>query len=427
MKRAFVVTALLCGGLAVASPGLAVYTLFQHGGQGAAQVGAFTARAEGAGAIHYNPAALAQSEGRQIQLGLDFAAPRDDFESSAGDTPANHVITFTPALYASWRSEGSSFAFGLGLDSDMWHLVEWDTALFPERFRTRRQEVTVFDLHPVVAYRVSDRWGAALGVHYYRGTLGFGDNRIAEIDGTSTTFPVEVERLAEATADGYGFDLSLHYAGDAGGWGLVLDSGGEIDGSGDLGYEARDVPNDPVVREAVDRLFVPGEASLSFDLPWSVRTGFWWAVRPAFRIEIDLALTGWSQIDETVVLYRPDPFTGATEDTLVQERSWDDTVSLHLGAEGDVGEDWIVSGGLAWVPSPVPEETLDPGFPRGDAIVVGLGFGYRSGPFRFDAGYSFHHHDDVSRTSPLTVFPPLETTYSARNQAFGFSIGWSSP
>ena len=422
MHRSRLVAVTLFLAFAGSATGSASYLLFQHGGQGTAQAGAFTARAEGASAVHYNPAALVRGPRQQIQLGADFTAPRDDFESAAGKHPANHVITLAPAFYGAWRPwEDRPLAFGLGLDSAAWHILEWDTALFPDRFVTRRQEVTVLDLHPVVAYGLDDRWSVGLGAHLYFGTLGFGNNRGAELPSSGDPVVVEVERLAETDATGYGLDLSLHYGAESFGWGLVLDSGGELDGDGDVTYRPRDVPADPIVQDEVARRFVPGDVRLSFELPWSVRTGAWWALYPALRLELDLAFTGWSATDGIDVSYGGNPFNTLPEPATRPE--WDDTVSVHLGAEGDLGERWLLSGGLAWVPSPVPKESFDPGFPRGDAVVYAIGFGYRFAPFRFDIGYSFHDHEDVTLRR-FGVDVPSTATYSARNQVFSFSVGW---
>ena len=412
----------------MASPVGASFTLFQHGGAGTAQAGALTARAEGASAVHYNPAALAKHPEREVQLGLDFTAPRDDFESAVGEHSADHVISLAPAFYGSWRLSGTDvpdLAFGLGLDTESWYLVDWDTALFPARFLTRRQELTLFDLHPVIAWGLSSRWSVGAGVHYYRGTLGQGENRRVLVDGAARRFTVEVERLTEATIDGWSVDLALHYATEDRGWGLVVDSGGELDGDGEATYRPRDVPADPGLESNVEERFVPGEALLSFEIPWTARTGFWWAPYPELRLEADLVWSGWSVVDTTSITIRPDPLREASETEEIRIRSWDDTLSVHLGAEGDLTGGWLLSGGLAWVPSPVPEASLEPGFPRGDSIVYALGVAYQAGPYRFDLGYSFHDFDSVTVTGQIAEDPGLESTYGARSQVFSFSLGWS--
>ena len=65
-------------------------------------------------------------------------------------------------------------------------------------------------------------------------------------------------------------------------------------------------------------------------------------------------------------------------------------------ASGDVGERYKVMAGLAFEPSPVPTSTLEPGFPRGDAMVYAVGFSYDLPDLSFDLGVSLHDHDDRS-------------------------------
>ena len=370
---------------------------FQHGGRATAQVGAFTARATDAVAVSYNPAAVARLPGAHYQLGFDFTAPRDDYESSTGAFAQDHLITEAPALYATWRlpEDYYPFAFGLGLEMQSWYLGDWHQALFPGRFVTNRQELTLWSIHPVIAYQLGERWSIGGGVRYYVGQLELGNNAQQRVAGTGGQFhTVEVSRLAAADVDGLGVDLGLHYGAEAWGWGLVLDTGAEVEGNGEVNYAPRDVPADPVLQANLDRRFARGRTNQSFDLPWELRTGFWVAPYPELRLELDVALTGWSVEETDVVTYSPNAFGGPTRE--IRQRDWDDTVSLRMGLEGDVGDHWVLSTGLGWEPSPVPSSTLEPGFARGDAIVAGLGFSYQINQLSLDLGYSFYFHDDRS-------------------------------
>src|SRR5687768_11357359 len=101
-----VATTLALGSLALAALALAAAPaaaagplLFQHGGRATAQVGAFTARSGDAVALSYNPAAIARLPGSHYQIGFDFTAPRDDYESRTGSFAQDHLITEAVALY----------------------------------------------------------------------------------------------------------------------------------------------------------------------------------------------------------------------------------------------------------------------------------------------------------------------------------------
>ena len=427
----------LSGFLAVVGAALAVAPaarasgplLFQHGARGAAQAGALTARADQPLAITYNPAAIARLEGLQFELGLDFTSPRDDYKSDTGAFAQDHFIGQTPAIYLTYKlpEDYYPWAFGIGIDSPVWYLADWKPALFPGRFLTSKQELTLLSVHPVVAYRAGERWSVGAGLRYLFGDIEEGNSTILTVAGGTQPFhDVEVERLASSDVDGFSIDLGLHYASEAFGWGLVLDSGGEVEGSGRVTYEARDVPPDPVLGATLDALLASGSARQGFELPWEARTGFWVAPYPELRLELDLVATGWSVVDETTVHYSPNPFEGsATGSSETRRRDWDDTFSVRLGIEGDVGERWVLYGGAALEPSPVPSSTVEPGFARADAMVYGFGFGYRTRVVELDLGYSYYDYDHRNATGQELLMPERDGRYESHDQVYAFSFTWA--
>jgi long-chain fatty acid transport protein len=399
---------------------------FQHGGRATGQAGAFVARADQPVALAYNPAAITRLPGFQGQAGADFTAPREDYISATGRHSSNHIITHVPAVYMTWAlpEDRYPFAFGLGLDTKSWYYVEFHTALFPGRFLTRLQELTLFDLRPVVAYQLDERWSVGASLHYYYGTLGEGTNRFLNVLGTTDLHRIEVERLAEATVDSFAVDLGFHYAGPGWGWGLVMDTGSRLTGTGRVTYSPRDVPDDPLVQSRLEQQLGPARSEQGFDLPWELRTGFWLALTPELKMELDAVYLGWSRVRRTSVTYRPDPFSNSPSRAETRERGWNDTVSLRLGVEGAVGPKWLLYGGLGWEPTPVPEETLEPGFPRDDAWVYAVGFSYRYRTTSIDVGYSFHDHRNREARGQEAQSPGVESTYKARNQVWAFSLSW---
>jgi long-chain fatty acid transport protein len=400
---------------------------FQHGGQGAAQVGAFTARTAGAGSITYNPAAAARLDGWHFQAGFDFTAPRDDYRSATGAFAQDHLITEAPALYATYHlpEDRYPFAFGVGVENAAWYLADWTPVLFSGRYLTRRQELTLWSVHPVVAYEIGDQWSVGGGLRYYAGKLGEGNDQRLTVPGLAgQPFRVEVNREARASVDGIAFDLGVQYAREAWGWGFVADSGAELEGTGRVRYEPRDIPADPVLRSNLDTLLSDGSSRQAFDLPWELRTGWWVSPYPELRLELDLAWMGWSVVDETAVSYTPNPFAGTAGSSEVRRRDWDDTLSVRLGVEGDLNPRWALSGGLAWEPSPVPSSTIEPGFARGDAWVVGLGMKYHLERVSFDLGYSFYAYQDRDVSAQELERPLQSGTYESRQQVWAFSASW---
>lgn len=404
--------------------------LFQHGGRPTAQVGAYVARATDSVSIAYNPAAVARLQGSHYELGFDYTASIDDYSSASGSFSQDKLITEAPALYATWHlpADYTPFAFGIGIDQTAWYLADWAPALFPARFRTSRQQITLLSVHPVVAYQLGERWSIGAGLRYHTGKLEEGNNRrLTQAPGTTPAYDVEVERLAKADVDGQSFDLGLHYGAETWGWGLALESGGKVKGSGRVNYHARDVPADPAIRAALDARLTGGSARQSFELPWEARTGLWVAPYAELRMELDLVMTGWSVVDATHTTYSPDPFlpgSGGGAVTESRPRAWKDTISVRLGVEGDLSDHWGLSGGVGWEPSPVPSSTVEPGFARGGAITYGIGMTYRIKRIAFDVGYSYFQHSK-RRVSGQEADPRVRSTYESRVQVFAVSASWS--
>jgi long-chain fatty acid transport protein len=415
-----VLLCLVCGLVQADLASAAGFGLFQHGGRAMGQAGAFTARASEPSAVTYNPAAITQLEGLQAQAGLDLSHSTDKYESPTGGFAARHIIDFPPAAYLTWKPGAGPFAFGIGLDAPFWTKENWDPALFPGRFLTRKLELTVFELHPVIAWDLGAGWSVGGGLRYVAGTLDQENNTALTIAlPNGQRFTGELERKAESDVDDLTWDLAVHYAAPSWGWGAVYRAPTQLKGSGDVTYEPRDfiAEVEPLVRAANPR----GGARQAFEIPREIRGGVWYAPYPELRLELDASWQSWSSLEATSLTISS-PLTTQSE-TELTPRDWDDTLGLRLGAEGNITDNFLLFGGLAWEPSPVPGSTIEPGFPRGDALVYATGFSYNFPQISFDVGYSYHDHDNFG-ASGQEPNPTVRGTYSSRVQVWGFSVRW---
>ena len=423
MRQRFVLLCLLIVGivgLLRTDPAAASgYGLFQHGGRAMGQAGAFTARASEPSAVTYNPAAITQLQGLQFQAGLDFSNAETKYISSTGAFSAKHLIDFPPTLYLTWKAREAPIALGIGLDSPFWYRMEWEPALFPGRFLTRVFELRVAELHPVLAYDLGEGWSVAGGFRYIYGNLEQGDNEQLQVTNQGQIFTVELERTSEADVDAFAWDLAVHYAAPSWGWGGVFRSPARLKGNGDVSYDLRDLPN-PALEPQLRNFLQAGSARQAFEIPREIRAGTWFAPYPELRIELDLAYQSWSSLDETSISFSPDPLR---DSPLVTPRDWDDTLSIRLGLEGNITDNFLLFGGVGYEPSPVSGDTIEPGFPRGDATIYAAGFTYNFPQISFDVGYSFHDHDSQG-ASGQEPSPLISGTYSGTAQVWGFSVRW---
>jgi long-chain fatty acid transport protein len=427
-QRRFVSLCLAAGMIAGARQASAAgFGLFQHGGRGMGQAGALTARAPEPSALTYNPAGIAHLDGLQAQAGLDFGNNVDDYSSSTGNFAAQHLIEFPPAVYLTYKVHEGPWAFGIGLDSPFWYRVDWLPALFPGRFLNDEMEVRVVELHPVLAYDLGDGWSVGGGLRYLYGSLAQGNSVLISVPGAGLPQPpttVEVERSADAKVDAFSWDVALQYADPSWGWGAVYRGNAELKGNGDASYHARATGNPPADAQA-QALLRNARARQAFEIPRELRGGVWFAPYPELRLEVDASWQSWSSLENTAVTWGSDPLRGGGFDTTVlTRRDWEDTLSLRLGAEGNVTDPLLVYGGIAWEPSPVPGSTVEPGFPRGDALVYGLGASYDLEGISFDLGYSYHDHDNRGASGQEPLNPAVSGSYKDHAQVWGFSVRW---
>jgi long-chain fatty acid transport protein len=397
---------------------------FQHLGRATGQAGAFTARADDPSALYYNPAAITRLDGLQLAGGLDFSNATDEYSSAtAGGVSADHSIQFPPALYLTWRGPAAGpWALGIGIDTPYWYRVDWDPVDFPPRFRTRLLELELWQVHPVVAYELDERWSVGGGVRYMFGGFNQGLNsRVLVPVADGAPEPAELFVDAETSVDGFGFDGAVHYTAQVWGWGAVYRSAVEVEGSDRLRRAVRDQPFSDEARERLRAMIAAGNERVrqSVDLPGELSTGVWFAPYPELRLELDVAWQAWSNFEQSISV-AGDPLAPVA---VVQRGNWDDTLSLRLGVEGDVGDTLTLYGGVALEPSPVPSQRVDPGFPRGDATVYAFGASYHFPQLSFDLGFSRHEHDSVDVRFQETD-PQVPGSYSADDTVWSASARW---
>ncbi len=367
------------------------FSRFQHGGRGVAQAGAFVARADSPFAVTYNPAGITELDGVQVEGGLDFSNATDEFTAEDGTTfRADHSIQFPPSAYLTWSDDErlGNWALGLGLDTQAWYRADFDPVFFPRRFFSRLNDLELYQLHPVVAYRLNESWSIGGGLRYQFGTTTWGRNQV--IDDPDSLLEAEIFIDSEADIDGFGADLGVQYRSTLWGFGALYRSAVDLEADDAFALAVRDAST-PEFESEVEGILAGTDKSFSVTVerPAELDVGIWFAPYPELRFEVDLAFVLWSDarqaFDGAFLITDPDRLSV----DLIED--WDDTLSARLGVEGDVNDFLALSAGLAWEPSPVTA-TAAP-WPRGDALVYAAGASFNYERVRFDLGYSFHDHD----------------------------------
>jgi long-chain fatty acid transport protein len=410
----------ICGAtlLAAGSAYASEWDLFQHGGRATGQAGAFTARADDPAAITYNPAGIAKLTGLQVQVGIDFDSPKDIYHSSGTSYAAKHDINFPPTVYLSYKPGSSPFAFGFGIDSPFWTTENWAPSFnFPGRFITREFSLQLFEAHPVVAYDLGSGYSVGAGFRYDYGHLQQGDELFSADPALADT---EIERTAKGNVSGAGWDVSAQYHSAVWGWGAVYRSQSKLTGDNTSIYNTHDNTDET----GGTQIFPSGSSRQAFELVPEERAGIWVAPYPELRIELDVSHQQWSSEPDTVVTYSPNPSAAFPLPNTVHVRNWKDTNNVRLGVEGNLTDSWLLYAGGAYEMTPVPDHTVEPGFPRGNAYIAAVGLSYNLPHITFDAGGSFSFNQSRNAPNQQPFNPLAGGNYTGDDRVWSGSVRW---
>jgi long-chain fatty acid transport protein len=131
-------------------------------------------------------------------------------------------------------------------------------------------------------------------------------------------------------------------------------------------------------------------------------------------IGLDANVVLWSSIDQFGIEFENPELSSFLP------KQWKDTWNFHLGAEYGVTEAMDVRLGLAYDPSPSPEETLTPDLPDANRYKASVGLGYDFNPIRADLGYQFAYLGDTKSTAP-----GIQGTYNGIGHGICLTIGYT--
>ena len=351
------------------------------------QASAFTAQADDASAVYYNPAGMTQLRRVQVSLGTlliggstSFTSPtgvnaRGDFGGSvAYPPPTNFYIT------ANLKDLGVNFlgdlTAGLAVLSPFGTLQRYPNN-GPFATSVTRAALELFDIKPTLAYKVNDQLSLGLGLDIYTffnfwgegqaelkfnaspalGGFGIPAGAPLEINGRDTALGFNASLMYTPLRNAEGkprLNVGLIYRSQA-----VLDLKGQFLVNGTVAADTRF----PIV------------------LPTVITGGIaYWPVRDQereWKLEVDLDYTRWSSFRNTDVQLSA-PFSTV----IAFPRNWKSTYSPMVGTEykwlrPEKLPHWEVAvrGGYWYGPNAVPDSTFSPAVPDSNNHAVSIGLG----------------------------------------------------
>lgn len=413
-------TAALGGG---ATPALAGgFELFTPGSKATGVAGAFVAQADDPSAVFHNVGGVALLDReKKVLAGVTLAQRNEGHYQGTppgiGGGTAGSLETPLAVLPHAFvlKPLGENTTVGLGLTSPYRLAAEWsDPGGFAGRRISTRSEVDTYDLTPIFALRLSPRLGIGVGAVYRSSELSLG-RRFAFPD-PATGQLVDVASVA-VTGDlegGLGWTAGVLYRPlERLSFGFSYRSGIRIDYGG--AARLTQIPTgDPQLDQLV-AASLPLDADLAMstglDFPSHTAVGTAYRLNRATTLELDLTWTGWGELDEVAISIPDEPLL---EQTI--EQRLDDTFGYRFGVVLTSRTAKQLRAGIAFDPSPQPDETVGPFLPDADRLTVSVGVGLDW----LDVGFQWTAQDE---RTVRTNLDQINGSYRGSSYLLSLSVG----
>ncbi len=410
---------------AQASPAHAAgFSLYEQSARALGMAGATAARTDDPSAMFFNPAGLANLEGRSVLLspnlivyGVEFSgvAPYPGF----GVEEETESKLFPPfaAYYA--QSVGEQFAVGIGVMNPYGLEVDWaDPDDFTGRFISTRSTIKPFYFTPTLALDVRTDLRIGFGGSVVVSTVELERHLSAYNPLDDRTEDIGSVALASETGTGVGFNGGVQWW--PGRWrvGAVYRGAVQIDYEGEADFERRATGN-PTFDAIVAASFPPDQGvDTAVEFPAQAVLGVGFQATPSLALEADLGWTGWSTFDRLEVHFHQTP----SRDLSIEE-DWNDVWNVRVGGEyrKDGLSPWSWRAGYYFDQSPQPTEGVGPLLPDADRHGVSVGSGWRNGKTSVDA-YALYLIVADRSTEGINR-DGFDGTYSLGTFLFGASLG----
>jgi len=378
---------------------------------------------EDASTISHNPANAAAITNNQVMVAATVIDTETKYSSPMVSDSTEDSIKLLPNVFAVMPIEDTRYVAGISLTTPFGQSTVWDKDGAFRYTAPYRAEMTVVNVNPTLAAKVTDQLSVGVGADVYWSQLDLKQvfpwsavtgNRMSP-DGT-------VQMKGEG--QGVGGNVGLTYRpAPRHAFALTYRTPVKVDYEGDTTFSEF-----PAGAQAMGAS-PSSDFDASIEFPAVAALGYMFKLSDTVRIEADVEWIEFSRYDEVALdagnnnalLHRPgDPNpTGP----VVLRQDWKDTWTYGLGADWDVTREVTLRAGYIYLQSPVPDETLAPTLADADRSVVSIGAGFHSGPQSIDLAYGLSIID--SREIDNNQNPAYNGKYETRSQIVSVSYGYS--
>ncbi len=388
------------------------FAIPEQGAKAISMGNAFTAVADDASALFYNPAGITQLKGDiNFTLGASLLMAKSTWEHNSDSAETKDAYPVSPQFNFTFKVM-PKMVVGLGFSAPFAAKIEW-----PDGWKgadlVEMMNVQLVDVSPTIAYEVIK--GLSIALTY---DLGIGAVELRKRVKLSSNDYMLVQMASDGQTLAHGFKASLFYKKNALSTGLVFKFGKTFNFEGKADF---DVTN-PIFNSSK-----PTDQKMSVDLtlPMEIIWGISYKVIPEkLLLSFDVQYIMWSSYNELKFKFEKEEFDEDKNDNKTRysttEKDWKNVFALRFGMEYKVMPQLALRAGYTYDFNPVPDETLDPSLPDSDRHIIGLGIGYKINQMiNIDFAYSY-----VLFTERKSVNPELLGTYNTHVNILSLTTGF---
>jgi long-chain fatty acid transport protein len=344
-----------------------------------------------ASAVFYNPANLVDVPSREVQLSALVGYSHADYGGGllGGPTETERPWALLPSFSLAWplheKDQKTDLALGLGLHVPYGRQTRWESdGAFP-----LFTQMSVVDVSPALAWRISDSVSVGAGLDMYYGRLQF-----RQLLGPPLLPPGS---RAEADADGFAVGGNVGIT-----WRLTPNQR--------LALTCRS-PFDLTFRGEMETANIPppfavpsSDLETTFKFPTIVALGYGIKLTETVSVEAKVEWLQFSRNKTLSVDAGQNALLAGALGLANAPQNWNDTWTFGIGPEWRFARDWTLRAGYLYLQSPIPDGTFSPMALDVDQSVVSLGLGYQKGRHAVDLAYAlglFHTRRVQGNQNPL--------------------------
>ena len=413
--------------------------------------GAFTARADDASALYYNPAAIVFLEGIRIKTNLLVTRLTATAYDPATDfTHKSSPFRLQGSFYLTWRAT-EWLGFGLGGFNPYQAATDWPWN-WPGKAVCLRDSLSAYYIRPALSVRLTKFLSIGAGLDFVIARLRLDQVRRYGYFGYSDAYGPFLENRFNLNGRGLGYVFSLLLKfneklriGGRFQQKVTADLEGENQYLGWNGsYISRAVSSRFQTEEDVPTSIFIGQymhTAARYTNPSEIAVGLMWEVTEKFLLHFEMEKIGWKQVGDLEIDITQDDYILDPDDpesigrvyfpgtkyitTLKRKDSW----NFKTGLEFRLSETLALRGGFASIQSAADADMISPASISLNRRVISLGFGYE-GPL-----FSIWSNEKISELSfdlygqyimgqeQASALPGMDMVFDSDHFVIGISVG----